>query len=67
MNGLTLSVGETATFILKQNLTTGYGWEINESVANGVYSVSSQDKAGSNARGMVGVPGTKEITINGLM
>ena len=67
MNGLTLSVGETATFILKQNLSTGYGWIINEGIANGVYSVTSEDKKGANPYGMVGVPGTKEITVYGLM
>ena len=65
--GLTIAEGETATFILKQNLTTGYGWEINESIANGIYSVTSKDNAPVFTGGLLGVPGTKEITIKALM
>ena len=65
-NGLNLTIGETATFILEQNLTTGYGWEINEDAADGHYSVSSANKSGSNQRGFVGMAGTKEITVKGL-
>ena len=66
-NGLTLSIGETATFILEQNLTTGYGWEINKNLANGLYSVTSEDKTASDSIGLRGSPGTKEITVIGLM
>ena len=65
-SGVVIGVGETATFILSQNLSTGYGWEINESVANGVYSVTSENKEAANTDGMFGVPGTKKITVNGL-
>lgn len=66
-DGLSLEVGEVATIILKQNLSTGYSWMLNDDLLDdGVVTVTEDNKSGANPRGFVGVPGTKVITLSGL-
>ena len=47
-SGITLEVGQKAKIILKQNLSTGYGWEINEEAAGDVFDIKTKNKNGIN-------------------
>ena len=38
-DGITLEVGQTAKLILKQNLTTGYSWLVNEEAAEDIFTI----------------------------
>lgn len=66
-DGLSLEVGESATIILRQNLSTGYEWELNEDLLDGrVVKVTSENQSGYSSHGYTGVPGTKVFTVYGL-
>jgi len=38
-NGLEIEVGQVAKLTLHQNLSTGYGWKINEDAAGDLFSI----------------------------
>ena len=63
-DGLQLKVGQKAKIILHQNLSTGYGWQINDKKATGVCEISTKNKS-AQSTGMVGVPGQIVISVTG--
>ena len=64
--GLKLKVGETIKIICSENASTGYGWSLKEDEGSDIYKVETKYVSGSHARGMTGVPGTREIYITAI-
>ena len=63
VDGVDLQVGQTATFVLQENPSTGYTWLIDSDASNGAFSFSSV--VNETSSGMIGAPTTREITVSG--
>ena len=60
-----VDVGKDFVFILQENMTTGYAWEVVENMANVPVSLEHQGSKTRSVRGvpLVGAPGTAVVRI----
>ena len=65
-NGIDLNMHQTLQFVLAENPSTGYSWELDKAAARGLWTADEEYVVApqrEDGRMMVGVPGVKKITI----
>ena len=61
--GVPMQVGDSLTFSVRGNPTTGYTWNVRDEAANGVFSVEKTYKVDEADPSYTGVPGTYYFTL----
>ena len=61
--GVPMKAGDSLTFSVRGNPTTGYTWNVREEAANGLFSVEESYKVDEADPSFTGVPGTYYFTL----